>query len=111
VTLEGVSGDGHSRTGPSAGSFAGPQGLPAPPPGPIILIKEVRDNYRESLSVNNSAGGVAVLALFCCWEGWDVNGEGSFYACQLLLCRRGVPERWICPILKCDFGQVWRKSV
>ena len=31
LTLQGASGDGHTGTGPSAGSCASPQGLPAPP--------------------------------------------------------------------------------
>ena len=57
-------GDGHTRTGPSAGACTGPQGLPAPP-NPIALIKQVHQNYRRSLCVLNSAGGVAILVLFC----------------------------------------------
>jgi len=38
LTLEGASGNGHTRTGPSTGSCASPQGLPAPH-HPYSLIK------------------------------------------------------------------------
>ena len=68
VSLEGASGDDHTRTGPSAGSCASPQGLP-PPTDPFILIKKVHKNYRKSLCVPNHACGVAILDLFCFFAG------------------------------------------
>ena len=71
--------------GPSTGSCASLQGLPAPP----------RSNYPNKISAcelqkksqcNRKYRQCCYPRPFLlfCWEGWDVNAEGSFYMCQLL---------------------------
>lgn len=82
-----------TRTGPSVGACASPQGLPA---CQIWLSKsnkciKATDKVSLLLTVR-----VVLLSLpFFCWEGWDVNAEGLFYVCQVLF--HCSPEGKCCP--------------
>lgn len=80
--LEGAMVDVQTRTGPSAGACASPQGLPA---FQIWLSKSNKCiKTTEKVSPLLTVQVVLPSLPFFCWEGWGVNAEGLFYMCQVL---------------------------
>lgn len=91
--LEGAMVDVQTRTGPSAGASASPQGLPA---FQIWLSKSNKCiKTTEKVSPLLTVQVVLPSLPFFCWEGWGVNAEGLFYVCQVLC--HCSPEGKCCP--------------